>query len=287
MTGYGQGVFESDAFQLAIDIKSVNNRYLDMHTRLPTELLPFEQKIKRQVQSSLHRGRIDITCTLRRTSDIECELNLPLARSYFAAMQNLQQQLAIGGQIDINEFVRLPGIIQPPLNRATDMENFPGLNETLTQALNQLIAMREKEGAELATELRQRLQNIEALLPEIEVIAQRVPGYYQEKLRRRVQDLLITGIPLDETRMAQEVAHLADRSDITEEVTRLKSHIAQFYQLIAKKQEVGKKLDFLLQEMNRETTTILSKATELKMINPALALKAEIEKLREQVQNVE
>ena len=201
----------------------------------------------------------------------------------------MQQEFQIAGEVDINVVARLPGALQPARD-ALDETMVEGIERALDEALTELERMREQEGVALHNEMRERLDKIEALIPVIEAAAGGLAEIYRERLQKRIGELLNREtqlIELDHARMAQEIAYLADRSDVSEEMVRLKSHLQQFREALNSTNETGKMLDFLLQELNREANTTLSKSTELSIKEAALGIKAEVEKLREQVQNVE
>ena len=289
MTGYGRGSVAGDNFSVSVDLKTVNNRFLDIHLRIATELSALEPSIKKRISSRLSRGRVDAAVTFERTSQISYELNRPLIAGYVGALREMQQEFQIAGEVDINVVARLPGALQPARD-ALDNTMVEGIERALDEALTELERMREQEGAALQTEMRERLDKIEALIPVIEAGASGLADTYRERLQKRIGELLNREtqlIELDHARMAQEIAYLADRSDVSEEMVRLKSHLQQFREALNSSQETGKMLDFLLQELNREANTTLSKSTELSIKEAALGIKAEVEKLREQVQNVE
>ena len=289
MTGYGRGSVAGDNFSVSVDLKTVNNRFLDIHLRIATELSALEPSIKKRISSRLSRGRVDAAVTFERTSQIAYELNRPLIAGYVGALREMQQEFQIAGEVDINVVARLPGALQPARD-ALDNTMVEGIERALDEALTELERMREQEGAALQTEMRERLDKIEALIPVIEAGAGGLADTYRERLQKRIGELLNREtqlIELDHARMAQEIAYLADRSDVSEEMVRLKSHLQQFREALNSSQETGKMLDFLLQELNREANTTLSKSTELSIKEAALGIKAEVEKLREQVQNVE
>ena len=290
MTGFGRGSVTGDNFNVAVEIKTVNNRYLDIHLRLNQELSPLEMSIRKIISGRLSRGRVDLNINFERTVATAYEVNRSLIAGYINALRDIQTEFNLSGDVDINTLTRLPGAL------ASTRE---GLDETVTasvegalnQAIDDLERMRAAEGAALADEMRTRLANIEAAVPTIEGAAAGLVDAYRQRLQKRITELLARGgnqnIELDAGRLAQEVAYLADRSDISEELARLRSHLEQFRSAINAQGEVGKRLDFLLQELNREANTVLSKSTEVSIKEAGLVIKAEVEKLREQVQNVE
>ena len=289
MTGYGRGSVAGDNFSAAVDLKTVNNRFLDVHLRLSAELSALEPTIKKRITARLSRGRVDVAITFERMSQVAYELNRPLIAGYVGALREMQQEFQIPGEVDINVLARLPGALQPARD-ALDNTMVEGIEKALDEALNELERMREQEGEALQTEMRERLARIEALIPVIEGAADGLAETYRQRLQKRIGELLNREtqlIELDHARMAQEIAYLADRSDVSEEMVRLKSHLVQFREALNSTNETGKMLDFLLQELNREANTTLSKSTELSIKEAALGIKAEVEKLREQVQNVE
>ena len=289
MTGYGRGAAAGENFSVAVDLKTVNNRFLDIHLRLSGELSSLEASIKRRISSRLSRGRVDVSVTFERTSEVAYELNRPLIAGYVGALREMQQEFQIAGDIDINVVARLPGALQPARDGIDDTM-IAGIDRALDDAIGELERMREQEGEALQAEMRDRLDRIEGLIPVIENAAGGLSETYRQRLQKRIGELLNREtqlIELDQARMAQEIAYLADRSDVSEEMVRLRSHITQFRDALDSTNETGKMLDFLLQELNREANTTLSKSTELTIKEAALGIKAEVEKLREQVQNVE
>jgi len=290
MTGYGRGSATGENFNVTVDLKTVNNRFLDVHLRTSTELSSIEANVRRQIGESLSRGRVDASVTLDRTSEIVYELNRPMIAGFIEALRSMQQEFQLAGEPDVNVLARLPGVMHPIRDGIND-EMIQGIERAIAIALEELDSMRGREGASLASEMRGHLDQIESLLPIIELAAGNQLENYRARLQKRIADLIACDsleiVELDQSRLAQEVAYLADRSDITEEIARLKSHLNQFRQSLDGEAEVGKRLDFLLQELNREANTMLAKSTDFAIKEASLKVKAEIEKLREQVQNVE
>ena len=289
MTGYGRGSVVGEDFFVSVDLKTVNNRFLDIHLRLNTELLSLEPAIKRRIGSRLSRGRVDLTISFERTSKVAYELNRPLIAGYLSALLEMQREFDIAGELDINLLARVPGALQPA-RESLDEKMIAGIEKAVDEALDELGRMREQEGRALCTEMHERLERIEALVPTIEEAAVGLVDLYRARLQKRIAELLNRDgqvIELDPARLAQEVAYLSDRSDVSEEMLRLRSHLAQFREALDSTIETGKMLDFLLQELNRGANTTLSKSADLSIKETALAIKAEVEKIREQVQNVE
>lgn len=290
MTGFGRGTTQGENFSVSVDLKTVNNRFLDVHLRTGGELAAAEPAIRRKISERLSRGRVDVNITFERTGEVAYELNRPLIAGFIQAMRAMREEFGLAGEPDINVLARLPGAMQAARDRLNE-EMLAGIESALARALDELESMREREGAALAAEMHARLDEIERHVPVIESLSAEQVENYRARVTRRISELLARDgleiVELDQGRLAQEVAYLADRSDISEEITRLRSHVAQFRDAINSEGEVGKRLDFLLQEFNREANTVLSKSTDLAIKDAALAIKASVEKLREQVQNVE
>ena len=289
MTGYGRSSLVGDEFAVSVDLKTVNNRFLDVHLRLSSEISSLEANVKRRITARLSRGRVDVTINFERTSQIEYELNRPLIAGYVNALRAMQQEFDLPGEPDLNVIARLPGALQPGRD-GLDENMVAGVERAVDQALDELERMREQEGTALHDEMRERVDKITSLVPVIEQAASGLVDAYRARLQKRIGELVNRDgqvIELDPARVAQEVAYLADRSDVSEEMVRLRSHLTQFREALDSTAATGKMLDFLLQELNREANTTLSKSTDLSIKEAALAVKAEIEKLREQVQNVE
>ena len=290
MTGFGRGTVSGDDFKITVEIKTVNNRYLDIHLRLNQELSSLEMNIRKLISSRLSRGRVDLSIGFERSATTAYEVNRPLVAGYISVLRDIQKEFTLAGDVDINSLTRLPGALTTARDDL-DEKSKAGIERAVGEALDDLERMRESEGAALAEEMRGRVAKIEAEVPVIENAAAGLADAYRQRLQKRIGELVNRGggpaIELDAGRLAQEVAYLADRSDISEELVRLRSHLDQFLATINSRGEVGKRLDFLLQELNREANTVLSKSTEVSIKDAGLAIKAEVEKLREQVQNVE
>jgi len=289
MTGFGRGTVSDGNFAVSVEIKTVNNRFLDLNLRLANELQSLEANLKRLIQSRLSRGRIDVFINYEHSGEIVYELNRPLISGYLSALKEMQNEFSLSGEPDLNLIARLPNSL---LTKADDAsENFTeGIETAVKLALDELEKMREVEGESLKNELQSRLSEIEKQLPEIETQMETVADEYRQRLNKRIGILLEKSdaqIEIDQARLAQEVAYLADKQDISEEIIRLKSHIEQFRGILNEEKEVGKRLDFLTQEFNREANTIASKTNNLIVKEAALNIKSAIEKMREQVQNVE
>lgn len=289
MTGFGRGNVSIDNFSVTVDIKTVNNRFLDVNLRLPNELQPIEADLKRLITDRLARGRVEINLNYERSEEIVYEINRPLIAGHLSALNELKDTFDLSGEVDLNYVARIPNAFQSA--KADLNEDYSNaIKNSFEIALTELESMREVEGASLNEELVFRLNAIESHIPIIENETENVVEEYQERLSKKISDMLEKSdsqIEIDQGRLAQEVAYLATRSDISEEVTRLRSHIEQFRSIMGEDKDVGKRLDFLTQELNREANTIASKTQNLTVKESSLTIKAEIEKIREQVQNVE
>ncbi len=291
MTGYAQvQAHVDDQLTLTISLKSVNHRFLDLHLRLPSELDPVEIKVRRVLKERLHRGHIEVSLSLERSGGAAFAVNRDLVGGYLRTFREVAEEFGVSAEPDLNAVLKLPGA----LNAAEDGEAMTALEQHLTSALEECItrlnSMREEEGRGAVAELRTRMVQLSSATLEIDQLRARVLRVYQEKLHGRMQELL--GAHVDHDRILQEAAMLAERSDIQEELVRMKNHIHHFLALLDAGGEVGKKLDFLLQEMNREANTLMSKTTgvvgeALRITELGLAMKSEIEKAREQIQNLE
>jgi uncharacterized protein (TIGR00255 family) len=289
MTGFGRGNITAEEHIVSVEIKTVNNRYLDLNLRLNQEMQPLEAQIKKMLSARLSRGRVDIYLNYERAGEINYELNRPLIIGYLSALKKLHENFDLTGEPDINVIARLPNVMQPAKDGLSE-EFAQTVVVAFEQALTELDAMRQTEGESLKAELEYRLKLIEEALNVIEPESAGVAEEYRQRLTKRINEMLSktdAQIEIDQGRLAQEVAFLSDRCDISEEIARLKSHIEQFRAIMGEEKDVGKRLDFLTQELNREANTITSKTTNMNIKNAALSLKSEIEKIREQVQNVE
>ena len=289
MTGFGRATAAGHNFSITVELKTVNNKFLDVNLRLPGELQSIESTIRLLIGNRLSRGRVDVNLQYDRTDEISYDLNRPLIAGFLKAMKSMREEFDLAGEPDLNVIARLPNVIIPSKDAAAP-EFFAAIEQVVTDALDELQKMREQEGGSLADELAARLSGIENRLPAIENESARVADEYHERLSKRIKDMLAKSdsqIEIDQGRLAQEIAYLAERADISEEITRLKTHIEHFRIIMNEDKEVGKRLDFLTQELNREANTITSKTNNMVVKENALAIKSEIEKIREQVQNVE
>jgi uncharacterized protein (TIGR00255 family) len=297
MTGFAQARVEREGASVRINLRSVNHRFLDLHLRMPDGFEVFESRIRQAIRGRLRRGHVDVNIYFEAGATGAIELNHEMVDSYMKAVGRLREEYGIKTEPDLVALFRLPGVVAAPgstsdLRSEEEQERLGAQVETcLEQALNKLEAMRRSEGQSLTAEMLGLLDKIAARTAEVETLAERVRPAIARRLGERLADLL-KGVQLEPIRLAQEAAMLAERSDVSEELARLRSHVEQFRALLAGAGEAGKKLDFLLQEMQREANTLLSKtpgveSEGLAITGLALEVKSDIEKLREQAQNVE
>ena len=296
MTGYAQSKGSALGWDLRVSVKSVNHRFLDLKIRLPEGFDLYELRLRQLVRERIHRGHIEVHVTVEPGAATPIQVNRDLVTNYLRAADELRLQTSVSAALDVVALLRLPGVIgglAPSVPESEEEQEKLGreLEKCLRDALGKLDEMRRAEGRHLTDDLRARLAHISAQTDEVRALVLQLRPAFARRLDSRLKDLL-SGSAIDPARIAQEAAILAERSDISEELDRLKSHIQQFTRLLDGAGELGKKLDFLLQEMHREANTMLSKTPgvdveALKITGIGLEVKAEIEKLREQVQNIE
>ena len=286
MTGYGRADYNEEGLNLVVEIKTVNNRNLDLNCKMPRMFMSLEDSIRKAVQAKVNRGRVDLFITFSDTreknSNIEVDINK--AQAYYNASKLIAESLSLENDLTVSQILRCPDVlVDGVVQDAAEFETI--VLSTVNSALDKLNAMRLVEGEKLVLDMLNRVNFIEETAGKITLRAPLVATEYKEKLKARIEEYL-QDVKYDESRLLNEVAFYTDRVNIDEELTRLKSHVEQFRKIV-KANESGKKLDFLMQEFNRESNTICSKSNDIEVTNLALALKNEIEKIREQVQNLE
>jgi uncharacterized protein (TIGR00255 family) len=300
MTGYAQARSEKNGWSLRVSLRSVNHRFLDLRVHLPEGFEAFEPQMRQMVRDHIHRGHLDLTMHVELSRAPELQIDRKLAGAYLSAIEALRREFNLAPEPQLAAVLRLPGVVGSAGSSSfsasafseEEMQRFGAqILESLQQALRKLDEMREEEGRSLAREMNELVENIGAKTARLEILSEQSRPVYAQRLKIRLQELLGT-LPIDPVRIAQEAAMLAERADVSEELARLRSHVDQFDRLVGEAGEVGKRLDFLLQEMQREANTMLSKTPGLgqeglDMTELGLQIKADIEKLREQVQNVE
>ncbi len=288
MTGYGKGEYKEGGIELTVEIKTVNNRYLDVSVKSPKSFNAYEETVRSLVRGSLSRGHADVFVGFndRREQAGRLTVDENAARAYVQAAERLKELFpGIADDLTLTALLRGADVIRTEEDAADDEQVFAALTAALSAALEKLNAMRAREGEKLAADMLARMDTIETLVGEIAARAPCVAENYRAKLFERMREVLADA-PVDEARLLSEAAVFADKCNIDEELTRLRSHISQF-RAVCREERVGRKLDFLVQEFNREANTVCSKSNDLAVTNAALALKNEIEKIREQVQNIE
>ena len=290
MTGYAQVKAQADELALTLSLKSVNHRFLDLHLRIPPELDAVEMKVRRILKERLHRGHVEVTLALEREAGAGFDVNRELVGGYLRTFRAIAEEFGVSAEPDLNAVLKLPGALNATANGDAAGRLEQHVAAALEDAIQRLNRMREEEGRSAAIELRERMHHLASATHEVDQLRGKVSRAYYDKVHGRMQELLNTHV--DPDRILQEAAMLAERSDIQEELVRMKNHIQHFLSVLDAGGEAGKKLDFLLQEMNREANTLLSKTSgvageALRITELGLAMKSEIEKAREQVQNLE
>jgi uncharacterized protein (TIGR00255 family) len=288
MTGYGTGSAQKDSTTVTVEIKTVNHRFLDLHVRISREFQFLESEIQQLIRGALDRGRVDVNVAVHDTAASALDINATLVKGYLDAAVRLKEEFGFQDSLDLKTVLSLPGILQSKdVDAAGNSEALSELlGQSIRAALEGVLRMRRHEGEALLADMQRHLACIKENAGHIHELSISSAGDYLQKLRERLDQLLSQG-GIDPQRLAQEAALIADKCDISEEIARLKSHIEQYFFLMDAKEKAGKKLDFLLQELQREANTILSKSGNLEISRHAIAIKTDIEKLREQVQNVE
>jgi len=290
MTGFAQIKGQVNAqMAFSLSLKAVNHRFLDLHFRLPSDTDALEMKLRKALKEKMARGHVEVILNLDRSGPNGVALNRQLIAGYVQAFRTAADEFGVEGEPDLNVVLRMPGAMDSGAERSAD-ELQAAVMERVEEAITRLNEMREQEGRSISTELRSRMANLEKAASGVEAHRDTILRSYSERLQSRMTELL--GAQVERERILQEVAVLVDRSDIQEELVRLNAHVKHFVGLLDEGGEVGKKMDFLLQEMNREANTLLSKTSglagdALKITEMGLLMKSEIEKSREQVQNLE
>lgn len=288
MTGFGRSKLEINSREYIVEIKSVNHKYSDISIKMPRSLSSYEEKIKKIISEKVSRGKIDVFITYNNYSEEgkNIIINRELAKNYISELTSLAEETGLNSRISTTEVIKLPDVLQLKIEDDDSEVIWKELEQCVTEAVCSFSQMRETEGERIKKDFITRLDKVEA---NVETIFGNTTGLienYVVKLRERIKEIL--DVPaVDETRLAQEIVIYADKCSIEEELTRLRSHISQFRNLLETKEPIGKKLDFLVQEMNRETNTIASKSVKLEITNLAIDVKTILEDIREQIQNIE
>ena len=290
MTGYGRGECSQDGFNVTVELSSVNRKQMEISVALPREMEMLEAQIRDLVNRYVARGRLTVRAVLHAGASklsARMHLNVPLAKAYARELARLSKQLNLPGPVTLDHLVRAPGVFQTD-EQIVEEENFgPAVGKALEKALVALVKMREREGADLARDLAKRVAIMRQAAASVRKHAPAVAQRYRQQLVERIRGAGLEAPGADDDRLLKEVVYFADRSDISEELTRLQSHFQQFQDCLKAREPVGRTLDFLAQEMNREINTIGAKANDVLISREVVTLKAELEKFREQAQNVE
>src|SRR5437867_11101155 len=290
MTGYGRGECAQDGFKVTVELSSVNRKQTEISAYLPPELEALESRIRDEINRRIARGRLTVKVALHAadgTTPGRVRLNASLAKAYTRELNRLAKELKLAGSVTLETLVRAPGVFQTEAE-LTDSDAFwPAVEKALRKALAALVNMREREGTHLAKDLQKRIHVLRKSVESVQKQAPEVAKRYEEQLRERIRNAGLAMPGVEDERLLKEIVYFADRSDISEELTRMESHFRQFDDCVKSKEPVGRTLDFLAQEMNREVNTIGSKANDSLISREVVTLKAELERFREQVQNVE
>ncbi|AQX53990.1 YicC/YloC family endoribonuclease [Priestia flexa] len=287
MTGFGRGRADNEVQAVTVEMKSVNHRFCEITVRMPRQLMEIEDKIKKIIQTYIKRGRVEVFVTIsgeglaKKTLQTDWEL----LGEYMKAFQEISERHQLSKSVEIQDILHMPDVMTTSEEEVDQTSIHQLVFTAVEQAVGQLLTMREKEGQELYQDLVQHLTNIQQLRDEVESLAPTVSEQYEDRLRKRLTDYLEGTI--DEQRVLAEVAIFAEKADVNEELTRIHSHLTQFFQTIDTTDVIGRKLDFLVQELNREMNTIGAKANNGKIAQCVIDMKTQLERLKEQVQNIE
>ncbi|MBR5372115.1 MAG: YicC family protein [Oscillospiraceae bacterium] len=288
MTGYGRAQLLKDGRDILVEIRAVNHRYYEFSARLPRTCMYLEEKLKTLLNGKIARGKTEVSVTITRPDgkDAEVAVNRSIAEGYINALRALNSDVGLADDLTLSSLLRLPDIFTVTKAQDDEQEVWAAVSEAAEQALASFVTMREGEGERLAEDLRGKLDGLEAMLLQVESIEPSVAEHYRERLYAKLTELL-ADTNIDEQRILTETAVFAEKTAIDEETVRLHSHLTQFRELLVSAEPIGRKLDFLVQEMNREVNTIGSKAQDLGITKLVVDMKSEIEKIREQIQNIE
>jgi uncharacterized protein (TIGR00255 family) len=290
MTGYGRGESSQDGLKITVELSSVNRKQTEISVNLPREMEMLEAQIRDLINRHVSRGRLTVRVSLHAgagKSAARMHLNIPLAKAYARELNRLSKQLDLPGPVTLDQLARAPGVLQTDAELAVEEDLWPAVEQALKKAVSQMVRMREREGAHLGQDLAKRMGLMRKAAAHIQKHAPTVAERYRAQLVERIKSAGLEAPGGDDERLLKEVVYFADRSDISEELTRLQSHFQQFDDCRKSPEPVGRMLDFLAQEMNREINTIGSKANDSLISREVVTLKAELEKFREQAQNVE
>ena len=289
MTGFGRGEFKNDNYHFLVECKTINHKYCDINVRLPRKISFWEDKIRNYVKNFVKRGRVDlyIKLDLIGSEDVNLKFDDKLATQYVNILKEIKEKFDLQDDISVMNVAKFPEIVKCEEKEEDEDLYWSMLKEALDMSMEKLTQMRKEEGEKLAIDTIERCDILANLIDEIEKYSNTVVDEYREKLNNRISEILENPSIIDENRLAQEVAIFADKSSITEEIVRFRSHIEQLRKTVEKNDSIGRKIDFLIQEMNREVNTTGSKSSNINITNLVVEVKSELEKIREQIQNIE
>lgn len=290
MTGFGRGEGKSEGYSFVVEARTVNNRYLDMNIKMPRKILFLEDWVRQQAKQYVQRGRLEIFVKMDSdgVSDCEVSLDMNLAQNYYDVLMEIRKAFDVKDDMSVVNIARFPDVVKSSEAEVDTEEITKGLGIALEQAMTQLCLMRDKEGEQLRLDILQRTETLEKHMDQVNRLAVSIEAEYRQKIKTKMDEILKTySMEADEQRIVQEAAIYADKSSIAEEIVRFQTHIKQLRETMDGQDSVGRKLDFLIQEMNREVNTIGSKSSDIEVTSLVVELKSEMEKIREQVQNME
>ena len=289
MTGFGRGEFKNDNYHFLVECKTINHKYCDINVRLPRKISFLEDKIRNYVKNFVKRGRVDlyIKLDLIGSEDVNLKFDDKLATQYVNILKEIKEKFDLQDDISVMNVAKFPEIVKCEEKEEDEDLYWSMLKEALDMSMEKLTQMRKEEGEKLAIDTIERCDILANLIDEIEKYSNTVVDEYREKLNNRISEILENPSIIDENRLAQEVAIFADKSSITEEIVRFRSHIEQLRKTVEKNDSIGRKIDFLIQEMNREVNTTGSKSSNINITNLVVEVKSKLKKIREQIQNIE
>ncbi len=288
MTGFGRAMFDDEKRSFLVEMRAVNHRYLDMNIRMPKSLMPLEDRVRKLISRFISRGKIDVFITYRNYAreDTAVRSNHNLAKGYMEILRDLSHEFSLKDDISVSLLAKFPDVVFTEEKEENIDEIWSLLEKAVEGASRNMLQMKTVEGESLKTDMLSKAKEIVSMVETVREKDRKVIPLYKERLEKRISELLDT-VPVDESRLALEIALYTDKSSIDEEITRLLSHMEQLEKFLSEKDPVGRKLDFLAQEMNREANTMASKSVDIEITNLVLLIKNEIEKIREQMQNIE
>jgi uncharacterized protein (TIGR00255 family) len=288
MTGYGKDDFENEDYKISVEIKTVNHKYCNIYTRIPSALNSVEERIKKYIKKRLKRGRIEVNIYLTKKGEDQLIIkpNFNVLDQYYNTLTEIKKRYKMESDIDLNQLVKYDNVLSVDYNPIDEEKMFDILKVIMNSVIDSVVDMRQVEGEKLEKDIENNLESIEEILKDLSLLSDEIVEKHRESMRTKINELLMD-IKIDEDRLEQEIAIYADKTDINEEIIRIKSHLNQFKKIFAKGGVIGRKMDFLAQELNREINTIGSKSPDVNITNYVVELKSLVGKIREQIQNIE